>query len=229
MSPPRLPACLADCFSCPCCCLRDAAACVPHVGAAASSACASNPCSYDDMVNEYAALLAPDPRQYYHYFAVLPAVDTIQLLNDKVRSAPPAAWHSHPGQLTSAQCIGSKWPSRQARRNSSAYTHPTLPAAFPCAGHHSRVCAVSWRKRGHTHAGQSQLCGGSLLAAGPTPAAAGCSCSWHSNCTAWACAYALRCRALPGRAKLTWNQTPAATRTRPHAPAWLPCRMLHCP
>lgn len=39
------------------------------------------------MVNEYAALLAPDPRQYYHYFAVLPAVDTIQLLNDKVRSA----------------------------------------------------------------------------------------------------------------------------------------------
>lgn len=85
-----------------------AAACVLHVDAAASATCASNPCSYDAMVNEYAAMLAPHHRKYFHFFAVLPAIDLIQLSNDEVCGVPPAAWHSHPGLLTSAQCIGSK-------------------------------------------------------------------------------------------------------------------------
>ncbi|PRW59760.1 tyrosinase superfamily [Chlorella sorokiniana] len=40
--------------------------------------------TYDNMVNEYAALLEPDPRKYFHYFVVLPAIDRNQLLNEEV-------------------------------------------------------------------------------------------------------------------------------------------------
>lgn len=37
------------------------------------------------MVNEYAALLEPDPRKFYHYLVVLPAVDRNQVIGDQVR------------------------------------------------------------------------------------------------------------------------------------------------
>lgn len=40
---------------------------------------------YDNMVNEYAALLEPDPRKFYHYLVVLPAVDRNQVIGDQVR------------------------------------------------------------------------------------------------------------------------------------------------
>lgn len=40
--------------------------------------------TYDAMVNEYAAMLAPHHRKYFYFFAVLPAIDLIQLSNDEV-------------------------------------------------------------------------------------------------------------------------------------------------
>ena len=38
------------------------------------------------MTNEYAALLEPDPRKFYHYMVVLPAVDRNQRLEEEASS-----------------------------------------------------------------------------------------------------------------------------------------------
>ena len=49
---------------------------------------------YDNLTNDYAALLEPDPRTHYRYFVVLPTIDRDQLPDEEV-SGGMAGENSH--------------------------------------------------------------------------------------------------------------------------------------
>ena len=108
------------------------------------------------MPNEYAELLLPDPRRYYHYLLVLPAVDRSQYEEEEVRGGggvgPGGAGAGGTCACSAEACGGAQrmW----------------MPRPVAAADNRARVSVLARRKRRHAHRGQPQLRGQHDLAAG---------------------------------------------------------------